>query len=360
MLDMKRREFITLLGGGAAAWPLAAHAQQPERMRRIGYLSPRSAGFEEDVLQPAFRQGLSETGYLVGKNLTIECRWADGNYDRLPALAADLISSNVEVIVTTGGPQPFRAARALTKTIPVVFTSGSDPVADGLVDRLDRPGGNATGVHAFVTSLSPKRLEILRELVPKAHSIAFLLNPSSQLADMQMVQVQEAARALRQEIVILNASTESEIEAAFATLVQRGAGALLLSADTFFQVSRDRLVALASRYAVPVYEWPEFVRAGGLISYSTVPKTSRHQRRGHGNAVRPGAARRQQHLCGAARKANDGIFGKHHRSGDREKRRADQGGGDVGRVTRSMKFPRPRISASGRGRCCAARCAGGQ
>jgi putative tryptophan/tyrosine transport system substrate-binding protein len=267
-MTMKRREFITLLGG-AAAWPLAARAQQPAS-RTIGYLSPRSAGFEEDVLQPAFRQGLSETGYLVGKNLTIEYRWADGNYDRLPALAADLISSNVEVIVTTGGPQPFRAARALTKTIPVVFTSGSDPVADGLVDRLDRPGGNATGVHAFVTSLSPKRLEILRELVPKAHSIAFLLNPSSQLADMQMVQVQEAARALRQEIVILNASTESEIEAAFATLVQRGAGALLLSADTFFQVSRDRLVALASRYAVPVmYEWPEFVRAGGLISYST-------------------------------------------------------------------------------------------
>jgi len=263
---VKRRDFITLLGGAAAS-PLVARAQQP-RMRRIGYLSPRSAGFEEDVLQPAFRQGLSETGYLVGKNLTIEYRWADGNYDRLPALAADLIGSNVEVIVTTGGPQPFRAARALTKTIPVVFTSGSDPVADGLVDRLDRPGGNATGVHAFVTSLSPKRLEILRELVPKAHSIAFLL--SSQLADMQMVQVQEAARALRQEIVMLNASTESEIEAAFATLVQRGAGALLLSADTFFQVSRDRLVALASRYAVPVmYEWPEFVRAGGLISYST-------------------------------------------------------------------------------------------
>jgi hypothetical protein len=164
MLDRKRREFITLLGG-AAAWPLAVRAQQPAS-RTIGYLSPRSASFEEDVLQPAFRQGLSETGYLVGKNLTIEYRWADGNYDRLPALAADLISSNVEVIVTTGGPQPFRAARALTKTIPVVFTSGSDPVADGLVDRLDRPGGNATGVHAFVTSLSPKRLEILRELVP--------------------------------------------------------------------------------------------------------------------------------------------------------------------------------------------------
>src|SRR5262245_17000102 len=264
---LKRREFIALLGGAAAAWPVAARAQQPAS-RTIGYLSPRSPGFsEEDVLLPAFRQGLSETGYLVGKNLTIEYRWAEGNNNRLPALAADLISTNVEVIVTTGGPQPFRAARSLTKTIPIVFTSGSDPVADGLVDRLDRPGGNATGVHAFVTSLGPKRLEILRELVPQAHAIAFLLNPSSQVADMQMVQVQEAARALRQEIVILNASTESEIEAAFATLVQRGADALLISAGTFFQVSRDRLVALAFRYAVPVmYEWPEFVRAGGLIS----------------------------------------------------------------------------------------------
>jgi putative ABC transport system substrate-binding protein len=212
-----RREFITLLGGAAAAWPVAARAQQAA-LRTIGYLSPRSPGFEEDVLLPAFRQGLSETGYLVGKNLTIEYRWAEDNFDRLPALAADLIHNNVEVIVTTGGPQPFRATRALTKTIPVVFTSGSDPVADGLVDRLDKPGGNATGVHAFVTSLGPKRLEILRELVPEAHTIAFLLNQGSQVADMQMVQVQEAARALRQEIIMLNASTESEIEAAFAAL----------------------------------------------------------------------------------------------------------------------------------------------
>src|SRR5262249_57534313 len=152
-VPLKRREFIALLGGAAAAWPVAARAQQPAS-RTIGYLSRRSPGFsEEDVLLPAFRQGLSETGYLVGKNLTIEYRWADGNYDRLPALAADLISSNVEVIVTTGGPQPFRAARALTKTIPVVFTSGSDPVANVLVDRLDRPGGNATCVPSFFTPL---------------------------------------------------------------------------------------------------------------------------------------------------------------------------------------------------------------
>ena len=270
MSRMRRRDFITLLSGAAVAWPFSARPQQPAP-RTIGYLSPRSRDFEEDVLLPAFRQGLSETGFLVGNNLRIEYRWAEGQYDRLPALAVDLVASSVELIVTTGGPQPFRAVRRLTNTIPLVFTSGSDPVGDGLVDRLDRPSGNATGVHAFVTSLSPKRLELLRELVPKARTIAFLVNPTSQVAEMQMTQVQEAGRTFGQEIFILNASTDREIEPAFVALVQRGAGALLMMADTFFQVSRDRLVALAARYAVPaMYEWPEFVKAGGLISYSTV------------------------------------------------------------------------------------------
>ena len=270
MSRMRRRDFITLLSGAAVAWPFAARAQQAAS-RTIGSLSPRSSDFEENVLLPAFRQGLSETGFLVGNNLRIEYRWAEGQYDRLPALAVDLVASSVELIVTTGGPQPFRAVRRLTNTIPLVFTSGSDPVGDGLVDRLDRPSGNATGVHAFVTSLSPKRLELLRELVPKARTIAFLVNPTSQVAEMQITQVQEAGRTFGQEIFILNASTDREIEPAFVALVQRGAGALLMMADTFFQVSRDRLVALAARYAVPVmYEWPEFVKAGGLISYSTV------------------------------------------------------------------------------------------
>jgi putative ABC transport system substrate-binding protein len=270
MVHATRRQLITLLGGTAAAWPLAARAQQPAS-RTIGYLSPRSRDFEENVLLPAFRQGLSETGFLVGNNLRIEYRWAEGQYDRLPALAADLVANSVELIVTTGGPQPFRAVRRLSNTIPLVFTSGSDPVGDGLVDRLDRPSGNATGVHAFVTSLSPKRLELLRELVPKARTIAFLVNPTSQVAEMQITQVQEAGRTFGQEIFIVNASTDREIESAFVALVQHGAGALLMMADTFFQVSRDRLVALAARYAVPaMYEWPEFVKAGGLISYSTV------------------------------------------------------------------------------------------
>ena len=270
MSRMRRRDFITLLSGAAVAWPFSARPQQPAP-RTIGYLSLRSRDFEEDVLLPAFRQGLSETGFLVGNNLRIEYRWAEGQYDRLPALAVDLVASSVELIVTTGGPQPFRAVRRLTNTIPLVFTSGSDPVGDGLVDRLDRPSGNATGVHAFVTSLSPKRLELLRELVPKARTIAFLVNPTSQVAEMQITQVQEAGRTFGQEIFILNASTDREIEPAFVALVQRGAGALLMMADTFFQVSRDRLVALAARYAIPaMYEWPEFVKAGGLISYSTV------------------------------------------------------------------------------------------
>jgi putative ABC transport system substrate-binding protein len=260
-----RREFITLLGG-AAAWPLAARAQQPAG-QTIGWLSARS--ISSDNLT-GFRQGLSETGYVEGKNLTIDYRWAEGQYDRLEALAADLVRSQVAVIVTAGGPQVARAAQAATSTIPIVFQSGSDPVQDGLVNSFNRPGGNTTGVHVFTTSLGPKRLELLRELIPEASVIAFLVNPSSQIAEMQITEVQEAARSIGQAMFILNASTEREIDLAFETLVQRGASALLMSADLFFQVRRDQLIALEARYKVPVmYEWPEFVAAGGLISYST-------------------------------------------------------------------------------------------
>jgi putative ABC transport system substrate-binding protein len=264
---LKRREFITLIGG-AATWPLAARAQQPA-MPTIGYLSPRSPDVEAQLVA-AFRRGLSETGYVEGRNVAIEYRWAEGRYDRLPILANNLIA-RAAVIVTTGGPEPARAVLAATSTTPLVFWSGSDPIEDGLVKRFDRPDGNATGFHVFSTSLGPKRLELLRELVPKAREIAFLVNPSRQVAKMQVAQVQQAARAVGQAIFILNASTESEIDLAFAALVQRGAGALLMSANTFFQVQRDQLIALAARHAVPaMYEWPEFVKAGGLISYSTV------------------------------------------------------------------------------------------
>jgi putative tryptophan/tyrosine transport system substrate-binding protein len=264
---MRRREFITLLGG-AAGWPMAAHAQQPT-VRTIGYISSRAADVENEFLT-AFRQGLSETGHVEGRNLVIEYRWAEGRYDRLSALAADLVRRQVSVIATTGGPQPARAALTATSTIPIVFTSGSDPVKDGLVKSLNRPGGNATGSHVFTTSLGPKRLELLRELVPKAGTIGFLVNPSSQIAEVQVKEVVEAARTFGQQAHVLSASTAEEIEQAFVGLVQSGAGALLMSADLFFQVQREQLVALAARHSLPVmYEWPEFVRAGGLISYST-------------------------------------------------------------------------------------------
>ena len=174
-------------------------------------------------------------------NVTVEYRWAEGRYDRLPALANELVDRHAAVIVTTGGGQPARAVLAATSTIPLVFASGSDPVAEGLVKRFDRPDSNATGVHAFTASLGPKRLQLLREVVPNARTIAFLVNPSSQIAEMQMTQMREIARSIGQAIMIFNASTENEIDLAFATLVQRGAGALLMSADTFFQVRREQL-----------------------------------------------------------------------------------------------------------------------
>jgi putative ABC transport system substrate-binding protein len=264
---VKRRKFITLLGS-AAAWPLAARAQQPS-VRTIGYLSPRAAHVEKEFLT-AFRRGLSETGHVEGRNLIVEYRWADGRYDRLSTLAAELVRSQVSVIATTGGPQPARAALAATSTIPIVFTSGSDPVKDGLVKSLNRPGGNATGSHVFTASLGPKRLELLRELVPKADTIGFLINPSSDIADIQVKEVVEAGRTFGLQVHVLNASTAEEIEQAFVDVIQRGAGALLMSADLLYQVQRDQVVALAARHSLPVmFEWPEFVRSGGLISYST-------------------------------------------------------------------------------------------
>src|SRR5436190_17300110 len=215
---MKRRDFIALLGGAVAAYPLVARAQQPA-VRTIGWLSPVSSDTESDRNNmAAFRQGLSETGYVEGKNLTIEYRWAKGLYDQLLALAADLIRSQVGVMVTTGGPQAARAAQAATPTIPIVFQSGSDPVQDGLVKSFNRPGGNTTGVHVFTTSLGPKRLEPLCELIPEARVIAFLVNPSSQIREMQVKQVEDAARTTGRSVIVLNASNDSEIDLAFATL----------------------------------------------------------------------------------------------------------------------------------------------
>jgi putative tryptophan/tyrosine transport system substrate-binding protein len=236
-------------------------------MPAIGYLASGSPGSRAPDLA-AFRQGLSETGYVEGQNVTIEYRWAEGSYDRLPALAADLVARKVDVIVTTGGLPPALAAKSATSTIPIVFSAGIDPVAEGLVASLARPGGNLTGFSIFVSELMPKRLELLSELVPQAKVIAFLVNPNNAATARAVRVSQEAARAKGVQLAIVKAGSDSEIDAAFATLVQLRAGALIVDGDPFFSSRREQLVALASRRAVPaIYAWREFAAAGGLISY---------------------------------------------------------------------------------------------
>jgi putative ABC transport system substrate-binding protein len=263
---MRRRELITLLGGAAVAWPFAARAQQ-QAMPAIGFLSSLSAG-PFAPLVAAFHQGLNETGYVEGQNLAIEYRSAEGRYDRLPALAADLVGRNVDLIVASGGTPSALAAKSATSTIPIVFTAVSDPVGAGLVASLARPGGNLTGFSVLASELTPKRLELLSELVPQARVIALLVNPTNPLTEPMIPDVQEAARAKGVQLAILKASTESEIDTAFASLVQLQAGAVVVGADGFFDSRREQLVALASRHAIPAsYEWREFVEAGGLISY---------------------------------------------------------------------------------------------
>jgi putative ABC transport system substrate-binding protein len=264
---VKRREFITLLGGVAAAWPLAARAQQPA-MPVIGYFSNRSLETEAYMLQ-FFRKGLAESGYVIDQNATIELRFSGGREDLLTRLAADLVRREVSVLVAND-PASALAAKAATSTIPIIFASGRDPVEVGLVSSLNRPTGNATGVYGFVTELGPKRLHLLRELVPHAKLIAFIVNHSSMNAPFQLDEMTAAAQAIGQDILVLNASNESEVDAAFATVTERRAGAILYGANTWFQVIRDQLVALAARHAIPaMYEWREFVTAGGLVSYST-------------------------------------------------------------------------------------------
>jgi ABC-type uncharacterized transport system substrate-binding protein len=235
----------------------------------IGFLSSRSPG-EAAPLVAEFHQGLSETGYVEGQNLAIEYRWAEGSYDHLPALAADLVRRKVDLIATTGGPPSALAAKSATSTIPIVFTVGTDPVADGLVVNLARPDGNVTGVTFMNVELHPKRLELLSELVPQARVIALLVNPNNTNAEPTMRDVQEAAHAKGVQLPILKASSESEIDTAFATLVQLHAGALVVGTDPFLNSRREQLVELASRHAVPaIYAWREFAASGGLISYGT-------------------------------------------------------------------------------------------
>jgi len=261
---MRRRDCIISLAGAMAAWPLPGRAQQ-KAMPVIGVLSPGQSG-PFATLAAGFRQGLSEAGYVEGQNVVIEYRWAEGHYDRLPALAADL-GRKVDLIVANSPPAAL-AAKSATSTIPIVFRGGADPVGDGLVASLARPGGNLTGVVMLATEVTAKRLELLAELVPRAGVIALLVNPSSANAERVIQEVQEAARAKGLQLHVLKASTESEIDIAFASLVQLHADALVVAADPFLSSRREQIVALASRHAVPsIYAWREFAASGGLISY---------------------------------------------------------------------------------------------
>jgi putative ABC transport system substrate-binding protein len=262
---MNRREFITLLGGAAAAWPLAARAQQ-SAMPVIGFLGGSSLA-ERRPLLVGFRQALAEAGYVEGQNVAIEYRWAEGQYDRLPVLAADLVHRKVTVLVAGDGPSSL-AAKAATATIPIVFNTGIDPIHAGLVASLSRPGGNLTGFNLIAGPLPAKQLGILHELVPAAKTIAVLINPNNANAERDAATVQDAAGAIGVQILVMRAAVESDFETVFATIARERAGALLANSDVFFTSRRDQILALAARHALPVIApWREFPLAGGLISY---------------------------------------------------------------------------------------------
>ena len=262
---MKRREFITLLGGAMAAWPLATSAQQPA-MPVIGFLNQESAELTAHLVA-GFRKGLSETGFVENQNVAIEYRWAEGRYERLPQLAADLVNRKVAVIAAAYFPATL-AAKAATSTIPIVFISGVDPIAAGLVTSLNRPGGNLTGVSNFNTSLTAKRLELLHQVVPRGDTIAVLVNSTSPAAQTIEAEARSAAQVLGLRLDVLGASTEDETDAAFANAAQRGVGALLVAGDAYFNSRRAQLIALAARYRIPAnYDRREIATDGGLMSY---------------------------------------------------------------------------------------------
>jgi putative ABC transport system substrate-binding protein len=266
---MRRREFITLLGGAAAAWPLAVRAQQ-SAMPVIGHLNPQSPDGQTGRLR-GFRQGLKEAGYVEGENVAIEYRWAEGQFDRLPALAAELVRRQASVIVATGGPASAMAAKAATTTIPIVFNVNEDPVGLGLVASVARPGGNLTGINFLSTELAAKRLELLRELVPGAARVAVLVNPANaRTAEATLRDAEAAARAMGLEIQVLNSSTSREINATFAGLGRARPDALFVGGDGFFVSRRVQLVNLASRHVVPaIYDARQFPEVGGLMSYGS-------------------------------------------------------------------------------------------
>ena len=265
---MKRREFITLLGSAAAAWPLAARAQQAA-MPVVGFLgAPSAAPYARYVA--AFHQGLKEVGYVEHQNVAMEYRWADGQYDRLPALAAELVNRRVAVIVPIGGAPATLTAKAATSTIPIVFNLGADPIGLGLVTNLNRPGGNITGIAMMTLEIETKRLELLHELAPASTALAVLLNPTNAQAQTQEREAQRAARVIGRQVLILKAGTEREIESAFAALVRERAGGLLVGGDTFFNSQETLFVVLSARHAIPtIYPFKAFVDAGGLMSYGT-------------------------------------------------------------------------------------------
>jgi putative ABC transport system substrate-binding protein len=263
---MKRRAFMTLFGSAAASWPLAVRAQQPA-LPAIGFLGSGSPAGHA-VFVTAFRQGLSEAGYVEGRNVTIEFRWAEGRYDRFPPLMSDLVGRRVAVIVATGGDASALAAKAATSTIPIVFETGTDPVKLGLVSSLNKPGGNATGISFLSSELEPKRLQLLIELVPTATTIAFLVNPNNPSTQARIAILQSVVRASNRDFVVLSASGEADFETAFATISQQKIGAVLVAGDALFTNGRDQLVALAARYGVPAsYNLREYTLVGGLTSY---------------------------------------------------------------------------------------------
>ena len=272
---MKRREFITLLGG-VAAWPLAARAQQAAKpvIGFLGSISPAA------VIRPlsTFRQVLKEAGFEEGKTVAIEYRWAEGYYERLSELAADLVRHQVAVIITVGGDPPALAAKAATSTIPIVFIVGRDPVKFGLVASLNQPGGNATGVNLYITETEAKRIELLRDLLTTVMTLGVLMNPKTVDSEIQLSEVLTAARALQQRTEVVNASNELEIETAFLTLAQRKVGAILVGADPFFNNRRELIISLAARYAIPaIYPLRDFADSGGLVSYGTSLVDAYHQ-----------------------------------------------------------------------------------
>jgi putative ABC transport system substrate-binding protein len=263
---MRRREFITLLGGAAATLPLAARAQQPA-MPLIGFMSGRSPE-DSAYLVAAFRQGLGETGFAEGQNVAIEFRWANGQYDRLPALAADLVSHRVTVLVGVGGDVSAVAAKRATAMIPVVFGMGSDPIKAGLIESLNRPGGNATGFTLLTNEMEPKRLGLLRDLVPQASVFGVLVNPKFPPAIHELKDLEEAARTIRQKLFVANASSDVELESGLASPLEHQISGLLVNPDPYFDTRRERIIAFAAQHRIPtIYQFREYADSGGLISY---------------------------------------------------------------------------------------------